>query len=257
MSGAAADWHSAAAYEPLHHCDRAMFAWEWLRRDVALRAVLENGGGDDIARAFGLVRLEHPDVTVPEARPIWSADIDPSVLVALAEPSAGDDAFDLRRFEGLASCTATDSHEHVLLSDGYQSVRLDLPTGALDGPVRLRWQLAGLASAAMPIDALQRLIFLHETGRFPARISPTADRARRWAMLLRVFDALLDGASAREIAETLYGPDAAGPRWRIADAAWRARVQRLIAAARNLAAAGPSAILAGTVPAAGGRRLLD
>lgn len=243
LDSAAADWRSTAPYAVLARCDRALLAWEWLRRDRAFRLAALGGDDRDAAR-FGLLCFEQPELGAPHTRPFWRADIDPGVLTAIAAPSDGPNALDLGCLARLATVRSDADGEHWLLSDGCQALRLDITAGTLlAGPVHLRWRMAGIEGLEPQLDALRRLILLRRLGRFGVPTQPTRERARRWATLLRVHDALLDGASPREIAAVFYGSETAGPRWRVRSAPWRLRVQRLVAAARRLAAAGSGTFL--------------
>lgn len=242
ITGAAADWRDAAAYRPLWRCDRAMLAWEWLRRDPDYRKAAA-GGDHDMACRFGLLRIEPAGIGVPNARPFWRAAADPAVLRAAVIDSGDVEGFALGSLAELAMSHRHGGGEHLLLSDGYQALRIDIAGGAITGArLRLRWELAGLEELVPRIDALQRLIACHRRGRFGAPTHPTRVRARRLAVLLRVRDALLDEATTREIATALYGVDLAGPGWRTMGASWRARAQRLVANVRSLARAGPAAM---------------
>src|SRR3546814_4810065 len=74
-------------------------------------------------------------------------------------------------------------------------------------------------------------------GRWPARNPPPERRAERWALMLRVHDAVASGASHRAIAECLFDLGEL-PRWRVNAPSWRRRVQRLAEAAGQLAGEG-------------------
>lgn len=242
IDGAAADWRRPGPYSPLIRCDRALFAWEWLRRDPAYRSAAAADWND--AGRFGLLRFEPPAHSVPHARPFWSADMDPAVLASITNSVTAGDALQLDRLVPLATIHRDEAGEHVLISDGYQALRLDVAGSTVsEGPICLDWRLAGLETLRPQLDALHRLVHCHRWGRFGVPTRPTRARARRLALLLRVRDALLDSATTREIADALYGAEVAGARWRVGSDAWRARVQRLAAGARRLAALGPAAIL--------------
>ncbi len=243
LAGAAADWRSAEPYAALVRCDRTLFAWEWLRRNPVYRQAAEWGGKEEVRR-LGLLAIEPPERGVPAARPFWHAGADPAVLIAIALPATGQGGFELERLASLATFRRDGDREHILLCDGYQAARLDIVSGTLaNGPVRLFGHIVGLDDAAAPIEAARRLVALHRDGCFGLPCRPSSAQARRWANLLRVRDALLDGASTREIAAALFGPAVAGPRWRIESPEWRARVQRLVAAARHMAEQAPASLL--------------
>lgn len=229
------------AYAPLLDADRSLFAWEWLRRDPAYRNAAERASGlDPVPQQFGLITFEAPDLAVPKARPMWSIDAHPYVLSAEAchaDPVA--ERFDLEPLRPLATILEQGDGEHLLLSDGLRSVRLDAPRGVLtDAPVVLRYWLHGIASAEPPLLTLRRLLALCRTGGFARSLHPREARARRWILMLRAADALAAGAGQREIAEVLLSASAAWPRWRSREGSVRSQVQRLVRGARDMAAGG-------------------
>jgi hypothetical protein len=167
------------------------------------------------------------------------------VLSADAEP-AGElaDAFDMTSLDRLATIITGATGEHLLLCDGFRSIRLDIERGSLiAGPVRLCHRLCGLDSAERPLLTLRRLIALWRGGRFAASLHPRDVRARRHILALRAHDALASGAGQREIAATLLDPDAAAALWRVAAPSLRSQAQRLIRLARSMAAGGYRSLL--------------
>jgi hypothetical protein len=243
-----ADWCDRAAYAPLLVGDRSCFAWEWLRRSDAYADAWAAGGSGP--GRFGLLRLEDPALGAPACRPFWRGDIDRAVLLGEARPAEVDGSFDLARFAALATRlpgeAGSGAAEHVLLSDGVRSIRIDLLSGTLAaGPVALRWRIDGLAEAGPPLMALRRLGALARHGRFAVSLHPPERRARRWVQMLRVHDALAAGATHREIVGRLFDIDVAGPGWRAAFGPWRLRVQRLAAGARVCLMLGPAGWLGG------------
>lgn len=236
------DWRDAAAYAPLLEADRSIVAWEWLRREpsyreAALRSPRQRG--TPAAAAWGLVAFEDPDLAAPAARPVWTAEADASVLTALAcECSSGRDTLDLERFGAMSTIVAiSDRREHLLISDGLRLIRLDVLAGTLtQGPAELRYLLSGLGSAEKPLLTLRRFLALARTGRFSRSLHPREPRARRWALILRVHDALRAEADQREIARVLLSRDAGEPRWRSQAPSLRSRAQRLVREARRMAA---------------------
>lgn len=248
------DWRDGTRYAALLGIERAAFAWEWLRRDEGYRrearAVLEDRAApaaqalqrrDPRAWKWGLHAFEHPDLAAPRARPVWRRDFSPFVLAAEARPpGAAGDRFDLAEFSALATLVvAAEGAEHLLLSDGARSVRVDVTGGAARaGPVTFGYRLEGFESLEPPLLTLRRLLVLARTGRFSAALHPLDARACRWVALLRATDALAAGADQREIAEHLLGREAAEPRWRIEAPTLRSRAQRLVRQARAMAAGG-------------------
>ncbi len=247
----AADWRDEAAYARLLEADRAFFAWEWLRRNPGYRRAAERWFDGLSASApvvehhaaqnWGLHVYERPWLGVPAARPIWSAGSSAYVLSAQAEPCApGEDSLDLDEFgPRLSQVRMEDGRRHLLISDGFRCIRLDLFQDAPDdGPILLRYQIAGFGSAEKPLLALRRLTWLRRTGRFSRKLHPPEARARRWVLLLRAHDALEAGVDQRRIAQTLLSAIASEPRWRSEAPSLRSQVQRLVRNARSMAAGG-------------------
>jgi hypothetical protein len=245
---AAAEWTDSAAYAPLLAADRSILAWEWLRRDPAYRAAaraaleaIPSPAGEPPPEKWGLHSFERPDLAVPRARPIWCAGVHPDVLSAVAaEAGSSSDRFDLARLGPLATIVGGRfGREHLLLSDGLRSVRVDVVAGSLrSGPVELRYLLAGLASAERPLRTLRRLLALCRSGRFSAVLHPGEAKAARNVLMLRAHDGLAAGAGQREIAGVLLSAEAGQPRWRVEAPTLRSRVQRLVRSARSMAAGG-------------------
>jgi hypothetical protein len=218
---------------------------------AACRAAASGGWSRPDPERFGLHRFEPFELGVPEARPIWRAEVDPSVLRADAFPFQAGDAgcLDIAGFASLVAAHRTpDGKEHWLFSDGMRQIRLDLAQGTLTaGPVELTYRLAGLSGALPQIATLQRLIVLSRTGRLMRGQFPPERRAKRWALVLRTWDALAAGMSQREIASELFCLGDM-PCWRTIAPSWRRRVQRLVAAARRAAMTEPSLWLQGRFP---------
>lgn len=242
------DWRDEAAYAWLLSGDRRCFAWEWLRRTpVYVEAWSGDGSG---AATFGLLRFEDPGRDALSARPFWRRNFDRAVLAAEVAPASWRDWLDLRAlapFVTVIGCSeADDAVEHILVSDGLRSIRIDLLSGSLiTGAVPMRWRIEGVAEAASQLLALRQLIALTRCGRFARSLHTPERRARRWIEMLRVHDAIASGATHREIVAGLFGVDVAAPRWRVAAGPWRLRVQRLAAGARTALASGPAGWLVG------------
>lgn len=240
----AADWRDAAAYTPLLAADRSLFAWEWLRRDPSYRAAARKARADGEAssgarpQSWGLEAFQDPDRGVPHARPVWSRHVHPAVLPVFAEEATSTaDSFELQRLAGSVTLIGSrGGTEHVLLSNGFHAIRLDVVAGSLlAGPVKLRYFLAGIASADRPLLTLERLLALCRTGRFSGSLHAPETRARRWLLALRAWDAVIAGAGQREIARVLLGAAAGERRWRSEAPSLRSQAQRLVRGARCLA----------------------
>ena len=246
------DWRDAAAYAPLLEAGRSLFAWEWLRRDPGYRAAADRAlSAQRIAEApsgperFGLVAFEPPVLTVPHARPMWRSDVHPFVVSAdrCASRAPGDQV-DVNRMHNLARIILEDGADHLLLSDGLRSIRLDGSAGIFtSGLVCLRYSIEGLETAERPLLTLRRFLALSRTGRFSRSLHPREVRARRWIMMLRAHDAIVTGADQRQIAEQLFSKSVAEPHWRSRESSVRSQVQRLVRSAQRFAAGGYRVLL--------------
>jgi hypothetical protein len=235
------DWKDASAYAPLLQADRSIFAWEWLRRDPLYREAAEGSAVQEPsweAERWGLIGFESPRLPAPLARPVWAAAAHPPVLEVLARGRGSiADSFELGRFGGISTLIAGRRREHLLISDGLQSIRLDVLAGTLaQGPAELRYLLAGISSVERPLLTLRRMLALARTGRFSRSLHPQEPRARTWVLMLRACDALQSGADQRQIAEILLNRGASEPRWRSFAPSLRSRAQRLVRSARRMAA---------------------
>ena len=256
------DWRDAAAYAPLLHVDRSFFAWEWLRRDSSYRQAAEVALArrsvrtrmalceEPQAAAWGLHAFEDPALVAPLARPVWRSDRFAPVIRATAEPWRQDsDALDPNRLETLATLIRGRKAEHVLLSDGQRSVRLDTAGVRLDaGPLRLRFGIAGFGELRSQLPALRQLAALAALGRFAGGPHPPVGRARRMVLMLRARDAVVAGATQRSIAAELLSGTAGETRWRVRSPSLRSQVQRLVRSARLMASGGFWELLSGPMP---------
>ncbi|MEI9850142.1 MAG: DUF2285 domain-containing protein [Sphingomonas sp.] len=122
-----------------------------------------------------------------------------------------------------------DPCEHVVLTDGLRHLRLDIAGGTmLAGPVRLRFRLEGLRAIGAPLLTLRRLAALDRLGRMPQALFPAERRAGRWILTLRALDARRSGASQREVAEALVGPERVRSDWNARTDYLRSQVKRLL-----------------------------
>jgi hypothetical protein len=235
------DWQLPHRYAHLRDADRRLFAWEWLRRCPAYRRAWQRYRADPgsrvatrVARRFALIVLEDPARDARSARPVWRSEHDPRVVRADAKGLVGApaDLFDILRLAPVAHVAVSrDGSEHWLFSDGGWLLRLDVVEGTLlGGPTLLRFRVEGLTNLPSQLGALGELVRrlgAPETGLRGC----TTRRNQRWITELRTADALQQGASQRQIAQSLFG-DIAGKGWRLDSESYRSRTQRLVRAAR-------------------------
>lgn len=200
----------------------------------------------------GSTFAEAPDRAAPEARIIWDAALDPGTLRIAAEPTVASDPDGVRLAElapWLTIAVDPDGCEHCVLSDGWHHIRLDVESGSLIGSaaVRLHYAISGTRSAESMILPLRRLLHLCRYGAFSRTLFPQDRRVGRWARALRVHDALVDGASQREIAVALFGEDRVRDAWQGESESLRLRVRRLVGLARRLAAGGYRSLMTRSV----------
>jgi hypothetical protein len=170
---------------------------------------------------------------------VWDAASDVSVLdvEVLGRASADSLAFDLATLPLAVTVVPGGAAERVILCDGYRRIALTVTRGSLlEGPVRTRFLLDHAGEIDRRLMTLRRLIALLDTGRFVRSLFPPEPRARRWLMALRASDAMVAGASQREIAEELFAPLSRGMRWNSDADFLRLRVSRLLSLARRAAA---------------------
>ena len=185
---------------------------------------------------------------MPNARILWTAEIDPGTLTIDVAPasSTGDDAIDLARLvPWLTVVSHGATSEHAVLSDGWRRIRLDILGGTLREAslVLFAYRLRGLQSLAPQLTPLRRLVALCQTGRFAVALHPPERRMARWTDLLRVADARADGASYRDIAVAMVGEERVRRDWHDAGRSLHSNVRRLVAGAAAMAAGGYRSLL--------------
>lgn len=247
----------ALAYRYLEAAGPEDFAWEWLRRAPGYPqsgppSACPGPGGVTIVHAappsctarWGCLNLPDTGETYMEARILWSAAVDPSILrvLALSSPDRDGPTFDLSQCGVAATVVRRAECEHVLLRDTRSAVRLDVLSGTLlDGPVRLFHDFAGTGEGGPVIAALRRFLFMRETRRFPDRSLHSTQRRLRQITALRVHDTLVQGASIRDVGVMLFGTQRIDNEW--ADEALKSQCRRLIALARTMVSGGYLSLL--------------
>lgn len=191
----------------------------------------------------GCTFAEDPDVPAPAARVIWHAAFDPDTLPVSARPStlADPEAVVLEHLAPwLSIATGDDGREHAVLSDGRHHIRLDIEAGRIGDElaVRLFYQLQGLAAAKALMDPLKRFLALCQRRAFPSALFPDDPRVARGIDMLRVHDALVQGASQRDMAVALFGEERVYGDWAGTSDSLRSRVRRLVREARTMARGG-------------------
>ena len=191
----------------------------------------------------GCTFAEHPDLQAPEARIIWHADFDPGTLGVVAAPAdpADPDSIRIDRIAPWLAVAIDDwGREHAVLSDGWHHIRLDIEEGRLEGQeaVLFHYRLCGLASAETRLLPLRRFLDLCRHRRFARSLFPRDSWIDRGIEMLRVHDAIGQGASQREIGAALFGDGRVRQDWSADSDSLRSRVRRLVREARMMARGG-------------------
>lgn len=107
-----------------------------------------------------------------------------------------------------------------------------------EGPVQPLFQVRGLSSIEPKLVTLSRIGMLARLGRRSGAIWPLERRMPRWVDMLRVHDAVQEGASQREIAVALFGAERIATDWHGGSDSLRSHVRRLIKLGQAMAAGG-------------------
>ena len=235
--------------ERLAKHDRADFAQEFLRRNAGYRAAWAASRAaspvpgrpeiaDGAARHWGLVRLFDPDRPVRSTPAIWRADCASQIVSLGPVPADFTGAAPLPETAPLADLDVEDAR-HIVLDIAGVRHRLHVRAAAPRGPLAILLPPLGDALRAAACDAARRMFAGLSVAEPASILRPSALQRQRLALLLRVLDASLAGASNRDIGLRIVYPWLAA----IDALAWKAtserrRVQRLVAEARDLAASG-------------------
>lgn len=219
-------WAVSAAYLYTLALDGQALAWEYLRRnpmyesDWRLQRTLE---------PWGLYCGEDPALDARDARPLWISSPDALLHVrgSLLHRAPGSLGFDLWRVPGRKRLTLRSASLTLLAEMSSQFLQISLAGDLRDGDAYavtvplgpgLRTHLGTFNAQAM---ALQ--------GEAPSGMQVRA--SSRAALLhlraLQALDGLQAGASQREIAQALFGPETVVQRWQ-ADGELRAQVRHLL-----------------------------
>jgi hypothetical protein len=225
-------WYATAAYLYVLQLDSLALAWEYLRRHPDYRRDwLRPRHRDATAHHWGLRFLEDPRLDARDAQPVWLSGQNRSAqLCPDADPPPGAASFDVWRMPG----------RKQLVHDG----RLLRLATCWPGNCQ-RWALApnleaGMAYAyAIPAAPCARCHSFSDELVTRVRASNAATQPRPSPTTLlelhtvQALDATLAGASLREVAEGLFGAEAAASDWH-ADSRLRSKVRRLVRRAHAL-----------------------
>lgn len=213
-----AHWYPTAAYLYVLGLDTLALAWEYLRRHPDYRLDwLRRARRSDAGHRWGLRLLEDPALDARDAHPAWLPGHAGVVqLYPDADPPPDAAAFDFWNIPG---------HKH-LLNDGKrlaliarspgQCLRFALAPGLVDGMAVAYARHGGAAAPARG----------HAPGTALANARPRPSHSALLELhTLQALDAALAGASLRDVAEGLFGVDAAAGWY--SDGGLRSKVRRL------------------------------
>lgn len=251
-------WQDAATYRWTLTLPRLAWAWEFLRRNPAYRAVWLEARrshrvvrmtpritiieADEIAAAADwnlLVPLEDPNCDARQATVLWSSADCPAVLpvmAAAADVRGPQRPFMRSQFKcRIAVYVAPDGLQHVLFSHQGRSVQLEVTGLSIFAATQL------LAVIAPPHErfpvhaqAMKRLADLFTHRDLRPQLYPTYAQSRRLAEVLQALDGWLAGASHRRIAAALFGDARFDHMWRHQRRHMLDRVRRAIKRGRAL-----------------------
>ena len=211
-----AHWYPTAAYLYVLSLDALALAWEYLRRNPDYRLDwLRRARRPDAAHRWGLRLWEDPDLDARDAHPAWLPGHGAVVqLHPDADPPIGAEPFAFWRIPGHKQLLHDGKGLALIARSPGHCLRFALAPGVEDG--------MAVAYAHRGRDASHAL----DTPAPMARPRPPPT-ALQELHTLQALDATLAGASLRDVAEGLFGPDAVAADWH-ADGELRARVRRLV-----------------------------
>ena len=213
-----AHWYPTAAYLYILWLDTLALAWEYLRRHPDYRLDwLRRARRPDAAHRWGLRLLEDPALDARDAHPAWQpGQADVVQLYPDADPPVDAESFAFWRIPGHKQLLHDGKGLALIARSPGQCLRFALAPGLEDG---MAVAYAHRGGAVAPARG-------HARGAAQAATKPRPTPAALLELhTLQALDATLAGASLREVAEGLFGVDAAAGWY--ADGGLRSKVRRL------------------------------
>ena len=198
-------WYPTAAYLYVLHLDDLGTAWEYLRRNPDyrldwLRHHRRPKAAQQAAHRWGLRLLEDPALDARDAHPAWlPGHVAVVQLYPDADPPQYAPAFTFWRIAGHKQLLHDGKGLALMAHSPGHCLRFALAPGLEDG-MAVAYARRGGAAAPARNHALGAAWLLRSPGRHPPRCL---------SYTLQALDATLAGASLREVAEGLFGGDAA------------------------------------------------
>ena len=216
-----AHWYPTAAYLYILGLDALALAWEYLRRHPDYRLDwLRRARRPDAAQRWGLRLLEDPALDARDAHPAWLPGHDAVVqLHPDADPPPDAAAFEFWHIPGHKQLLHDGKGLALIAHSPGHCARFALAPGLEDGMAVAYANRGSGGGVAAPAPAPAR-----SATQAIARPRPTP-AAMLELHTLQALDATLAGASLRDVAEGLYGVDAAAGWY--SDGGLRSKVRRL------------------------------
>ena len=213
-----AHWYPTAAYLYVLCLDTLALAWEYLRRHPDYRLDwLRRARRSDAGHRWGLRLLEDPALDARDAHPAWLPGHTGVVqLYPDADPPPDAAAFDFWNIPGHKQLLHDGKRLALIARSPGQCLRFALAPGLEDG---MAVAYAHHGGAAAPARG-------HAPGAALANARPRPSHSALLELhTLQALDAALTGASLRDVAEGLFGVDAAAGWY--SDGGLRSKVRRL------------------------------
>ena len=213
-----AHWYPTAAYLYVLCLDTLALAWEYLRRHPDYRLDwLRRARRSDAGHRWGLRLLEDPALDARDAHPAWLPGHTGVVqLYPDADPPPDAAAFDFWTIPGHKQLLHDGKRLALIARSPGQCLRFALAPGLEDG---MAVAYAHHGGAAAPARG-------HAPGAALANARPRPSHSALLELhTLQALDAALTGASLRDVAEGLFGVDAAAGWY--SDGGLRSKVRRL------------------------------
>ncbi|ENL7815085.1 TPA: DUF2285 domain-containing protein [Pseudomonas aeruginosa] len=213
-----AHWYPTAAYLYVFWLDALALAWEYLRRHPDYRLDwLSRHRRPDVAHRWGLRLLEDPALDARDAHPAWLPGHAAVVqLYPDADPPQDATAFAFWRISGHKQLLHDGKKLALIARSPGHCLRFALAPGLEDGMAVAYAHRGAVAPARNQSSSM---------GLAAAKSRPTP-AALLELHTLQALDATLSGASLREVAEGLFGGDAAADWY--SDGGLRSKVRRLV-----------------------------
>lgn len=214
-----AHWYPTAAYLYVLWLDALALAWEYLRRHPDYRFDwLRRARRHDAAYRWGLRLLEDPTLDARDAHPAWQpGQADVVQLYPDADPPVDAQSFAFWHIPGHKQLLHDGKGLALIARSPGQCLRFALAPGLEDG---MAVAYAHRGGAIAPARG-------HALGAAQAAAKSRPTRAALLELhTLQALDATLAGASLHQIAEGLFGVDAAAGWY--SDGGLRSKVRRLV-----------------------------